>query len=364
MEMISPSHIKKLQKNKKLIPFVGAGFSANIKKYPLWDDFIDILQDDLNIGLPTGVERVNFERMFGENDPAECAQYYYWKKGHNQPGSIAEKLAYGKSKFKELVLKKFDSPTYDKDEFNQHEALVNRFSRIYTTNWDDLLEHTCLHSVNNYGYTRFIAPINTVQYGGQFKELKEDIDRGKQKREIIKYHGCQSDNTSTSIIASTADYYERISLVNIHPLDRKIANDMKLNDFLFLGYSMRDINVKYILNQINFNKWGNHLNETGKNINFYVITFDDPADFSQNRAKYLESCNFIKHITLCDPSHEILHLKKKYKQIMKLKKRLQSKNIEKNDARWISMRMKRDKNLDQQRLLMKNEINLFLNNIS
>jgi hypothetical protein len=362
MEFIDndPKLIPFLKDHKTLIPFVGAGFSANIESEgsPLWDDFIRILQDDLNKNT-TKADRVDFKKMF-INDPAECTQYFYWRKGINGKRSIASNLAYGKKKFYKLVTKLFEKlPGYDRDKFNQHITLVNRFSKIYTTNWDSLLEIACDNSINKRGYTRVIAPINNIQYGGQFKETRYDNDQNHENKcEIVKYHGCQTDETATSLIASTADYYERISLVNVHPLDKQIAFDMKNNDFIFLGYSLRDINVRYILNQINFNKWSDIKND--KTTHFYFITFDDPAKTTPTKSKYLEDCNYIKSRTLCKKNGELLKLKSEYED---MEKKL-SEITKKHTREWNTMQSKRLQNLILQKQLMKEKINIFLKDIS
>ncbi len=106
------TELKKLRIDKVLIPFIGAGFSANVSGYPEWDEFMGILQDILNEELEENEEIVNFKRMFGENDPAECTQYFYWHKGQENGKSIANILKKGKDEFRLIVFRKFEPPTY------------------------------------------------------------------------------------------------------------------------------------------------------------------------------------------------------------------------------------------------------------
>jgi len=150
----------------------------------------------------------------------------------------------------------------------------------------------------------------------------------------------------------------------VHPLDRQIAFDMKNFDFMFLGYSLRDMNVRYLLNQINFYKWGNFLQNQNKV--FYLITFDDHTKQSTNKSKYLNICNYIKPITLCNgcnDSVELLKLDAEYTEIVDDRKKL-LKDSKKNTPEWETMLRKRNTNIEDQRVIRKRIITNFLKDIS
>ena len=199
--------LKGYRTDGKLIPFIGAGFSTNVDKYPDWNNFVLFLEAYLNVQLP---EKICFRDMF-RNDPAECTQYFYWRAGYSEQLSVNDCLVRGKHIFRDLVFRTFKPPDYDSNTYSQHEELIRKFERIYTTNWDDLLEQTCLKIREQFGYEKYYSPLkssaNTIYWGGrEYRKAVEPSLIGNEKRIIIKFHGCQEDHSCTSLIASTADF--------------------------------------------------------------------------------------------------------------------------------------------------------------
>lgn len=220
--------IKKSYKHGRgnLIPFIGSGFSANIDGYPMWKDFITILTADINIDL---------HKKF-KNNYLEATEFYIWKKGDELLNNATSQLKTinpfeaGKVDLLNKLDEMFNNVVYDQNKWYLHNKLVDKFKKtIYTTNWDDTLEKT------NGGN---LLPIYETQH---FKAITN-------KPSIIKFHGHYNVYSADSLIACETDYLKRISKEN--SFDIRFKNDLLSNDFIFIGYSFNDPNIKLVLYQI------------------------------------------------------------------------------------------------------------------
>ncbi|GAI24592.1 unnamed protein product, partial [marine sediment metagenome] len=228
--------VKKSYVDMKLIPFIGAGFSENIKGYPNWDEFIKILQVDLNI------DEVHFFKKNFDNDFLEATEYYIIKKGEYLKHVLREGedlFDKGREELRKLIEVQFKGKNYDDDKWVTHKKLIEAkdFGIIFTTNWDDTLEKTC--EALGKSYTKIVIERNLRDY------LKMYL-KNHMHKQIIKLHGDYE--RTDSIIACETDYYKRIT--ELSALDIKFMNDLLHYDFIFLGYSFRDINIKYIFHQM------------------------------------------------------------------------------------------------------------------
>lgn len=237
------NEIQESYKNERLIPFIGAGFSENIEGYPGWDDFVRRLSRKLD-------ETPNFLQKLIHGNNLQAVEYFMIrmlikKNRMNQKDWYDISKGFVRDELNELFSKK----KFKESTWQAQIALVNlkNFSLIYTTNWDDTLEKTCDKILGegrcNLYYT--IAQLETLK-----KEYLENTARDAQKRKklIIKLHGHYSEDKT--IIASEYDYYHRINTFNA--LDVIFQNDLLLNDFLFLGFSFNDVNINYLLYQIDY----------------------------------------------------------------------------------------------------------------
>lgn len=223
----------------RLIPFIGAGFSNNIEGYPTWKEFIKILCYDLKQNDNIDIDQVK-ERRF-KNNPLEATEYYIRIKGKKEienPNSTykeyKEETAFeiGKKVLLEKLKDLFEQQPYNKDKWILHDTLMGKdnFKVVYTTNWDNALE-----KAND----KNLIPIFKV---GQFR-------RTFSSPTVIKFHGhFEYVRGVESLIACETDYMKRISEKN--PFDIKFKNDLLHNDFLFIGYSFSDPNVKLVLYEI------------------------------------------------------------------------------------------------------------------
>ena len=102
---------------------------------------------------------------------------------------------------------------------------------IYTTNWDNVIEGT---------YHRLSKPYNLVEKSSDFLNLRS------WDPTIIKYHGSLSH--PKTLVVTESDYYERFGTDS--PFDIRLRSDLLEKSLLFLGYSLRDYNVRYLLNRV------------------------------------------------------------------------------------------------------------------
>lgn len=234
------NEIRELYQDKKLIPFIGAGFPRNIDDFPDWDKFVrKDLNDNLGIKPPD-----NIWTIFKE-DNIRATEYYVYKKGYinaqigNPNPTLFEIIEKGKEQLSYLLQKKFDNVIYDSQKWEVYNNFIelDKFSLIYTTNWDKTLEDTCKNILGTNGY--FMAPTQS--------KLREYLKDNGGEKCIIKYHGDY--RNPKTIIATETDYMQR--LMNRSMLDVKFEHDLTHYDFLFIGFSFDDAFIKLILYQVN-----------------------------------------------------------------------------------------------------------------
>lgn len=211
------SQIKDAYEDSRLIPFIGSGFSASVA--PKWDDFIEELFKG---------EKEVFEEI---NDNLELLEYYVITK---KKKSLLEKIDKTLTFNVKTELGKPSSVTKGTKEIllKTHDLLCEKFKDqiIYTTNWDNLIEDVG-------GFNKFTNRIDTLSSGC--------------KKGVIKFHGSvgmKKDKTGDELVACKSDYWQRIS--NITPFDILFQSDYVKNYYLFIGYSLRDINVSLTIYQL------------------------------------------------------------------------------------------------------------------
>ncbi len=110
-----------------------------------------------------------------------------------------------------------------------HNLIVDlNFPIIYTTNYDRWLEKTfearekAFHNITN------AADLTVAPEGAT---------------EIIKFHGDFEDDDS--LVLTESSYFERMQFET--PLDIRLRSDSLARPLLFVGYSLHDINTRYLL---------------------------------------------------------------------------------------------------------------------
>jgi hypothetical protein len=194
----------------KLIPFIGAGFSARFK-FPTWSGLLDVIAKELDWDPDVFKLSGNYLQL---------AEYYVAKKG--AIGDLRSKLD-----------KIFHASEAAIEGSFAHEMLVAlNFSLIYTTNYEDTIERGFQLFGSKYGKKCLVvANIDNFQ----------EID-GKAVQ-IVKFHGTFNDDDS--LVLTESDYFDRLEFES--PLDIKLRSDMLGNSLLFLGYSFSDINLRLML---------------------------------------------------------------------------------------------------------------------
>ena len=190
----------------QVIPFVGAGVSMALG-LPSYAALIRELGDHVGFDGPI------FE---GLGDYLTLAEYY-----HLEKNGLLELQRYLQLKWKKSQKEVLASPV--------HRALVElRCQLIYTTNFDGFLEQA--HRGLNQRY-------RTI------RSAKDMVDLPGDRVHIVKLHGDLS-SPSTMVFTETS-YLERLSFEA--PLDVKLRSDALGKSLLFIGYSLSDINIRYLL---------------------------------------------------------------------------------------------------------------------
>lgn len=199
--------LKDAIRQKKVILFVGAGVSKNIG-LPLFSELID------EVAKRSGYEPEIFKTL---SNYQSLVEYYYLKrKGlgdlrsfmdvrwHNQSNSI------------------LDSTTIYRD------LVELGFPIIYTTNYDRWIEKAFEY------YKKDYVKIVGVK---DFIEIQDGLTQ------IVKFHGDFSDDES--IVLTESSYFKRLEFTS--PLDIKLRSDMLGMTILYIGYSLEDINMRFLL---------------------------------------------------------------------------------------------------------------------
>jgi len=191
----------------RVILFVGSGLSRPLG-LPSWEELIKHMAEELGFDP---------EVLVGPGaDYLQVAEFYKLRKG-----SIGELRSWMDRNW---------SVTDEKLQNSKvHKQIVDLgFPLIYTTNYDNNLERAFeLHG-------RTVSKVASVV----------DIADAKNDRtHVIKFHGDFSDDNS--IVITETDYFERLEFES--PLDLRLRSDVLGRTILFVGYSLKDLNLRLLL---------------------------------------------------------------------------------------------------------------------
>jgi hypothetical protein len=211
-------NIKAAINANKLVVFAGAGISVDAG-IPTWNTLIEEMQSEVDIPKD-------------DNDYLRIAQMYY---NDRQQKEYIEKVR--------IVLK------YRKVKYNEiHEAIFKLSpEHILTTNYDDLLEQVI---------KKQSLPFSIVSKDKEFPySLNTHL--------LVKIHG---DLNDTDIVLKEDDY---LDYSQNHPLiEAFIKSVFASKVVLFVGYSVSDINLKMIMQEVR--------NILGQDFqNAYLLSVDD-----------------------------------------------------------------------------------------
>jgi hypothetical protein len=224
-------------KDRQAILFAGAGVSMTVG-LPSWRTLVKHMAEELGIDLG--------ETPDPDVNHLTLAEFYRLKQGSIGPlrswmdrnWTIPEK-ALKASKVHELICR-LDFPI------------------VYTTNFDRNLETAFeLHG------KEFVKIVNA-------KDIARIRDGVPQ---IVKYHGDFDDDES--IVIAETDYLDRLSFES--PLDIKFRSDALGKTILFIGYSMTDLNIRFLLHRL-WRTWAGSGFERNRPQSYVFMLRPNPVD--------------------------------------------------------------------------------------
>jgi SIR2-like domain len=140
-----------------------------------------------------------------------------------------------------------------------HELIVDiNCSIIYTTNYDRWLERAFDH----YDKKKYVR----ISDASDLKLIQNGLTQ------IVKFHGDFDDDNS--IVLTESSYFDRLNFES--PLDIKLRADMLNRSVLFIGYSLTDINMRYLFYR--FEKlWDNLQRDNDKPKSYIFLSRPNPV---------------------------------------------------------------------------------------
>lgn len=211
MSIVPPDLAQRLARGQVIL-FVGAGVSMALK-LPSYSALIREIGDHLGFDGPI------FEGM---GDYLTLAEFYHLQKG-------------GLKELQRLLQSKWDMPEKEVAASPVHQAIVRLgCSVIYTTNFDSFLERA--HRAKGKKYKRILTVKDMVN-------VNVNVNVDDDAVHIVKLHGDLT--TPSGMVFTETSYFERLSFES--PLDVKLRADALGKSLLFIGYSLTDINIRYLM---------------------------------------------------------------------------------------------------------------------
>lgn len=201
------NNLASLYKKNNIILFVGAGVSMSLG-LPSWSKLIDQLAKELGF-------EPDIYKLFG-NDYS-LAEYYQIEKGNTHSLRQWMETNWYTNKIKQYHEKSVIHSLIAKSEF----------PIIYTTNYDRWIEQSFIAHKKKYTKISSVSDI---------KNIKENVTQ------IIKFHG-DLENEETLVLGESS-YYQRLGFET--PLDIKLRSDVLGKSVLFIGYSLTDMNIRFL----------------------------------------------------------------------------------------------------------------------
>lgn len=194
-------------RTRQAILFVGAGVSRQLG-LPSWRELVGEMARQLDY------DPAVFESQ--GDGYLQLAEYYKIKK--TSMGS----------------LRSWMDRTWHTDESKVNGSLIHRAilglkcPLIYTTNYDRWLE---------IAFERNKKEFVKIANVGDFTKVRDGVTQ------IVKLHGDLEDDAS--LVLTETSYFERLAFES--PLDIKLRSDTIGKSILFIGYSLSDTNIRYLL---------------------------------------------------------------------------------------------------------------------
>lgn len=197
-------------RKRQAILFAGAGVSMTVG-LPSWQTLIEHIAEELDVDLSG----------FSESDInyLTLAEFYRIRQGSIGP------------------LRSWMDRNWtiqeDKLKASRVHELICRldFPIVYTTNFDRNLETA--FDLHGRDYVKIVNAKDIAR-------IQEGLPQ------IVKYHGDFDDDKS--IVLAETDYLDRLSFES--PLDIKFRSDALGKTILFIGYSMTDLNIRFLMHRL------------------------------------------------------------------------------------------------------------------
>lgn len=147
-----------------------------------------------------------------------------------------------------------------------HNLIVDlNFPVIYTTNYDRWLERA--FTVRQRPFHKIASVADLTESSGS-------------RTEIIKFHGDFEDDDS--LVLTETSYFRRMSFES--PLDIRLRSDCLARPMLFIGYSLHDINTRFLLFRLQ-ELWQNSPYTNQRPISYVTLIDEDEAQESVLEAR-------------------------------------------------------------------------------
>lgn len=244
-----------VEKNEFPIIFIGSGISKRyLDNYPSWLELLEYLWvESKNEGNFYGyLTKVRNEILEGQDLPDYVLDYEVnirvatelekaindsFADGELAIDGIGHKQVYEKkiSPFKSLICNKFSKYSLKngvEEEFEAFKEMLGKSQIILTTNYDLIIEDA-YNTISD-------VPIKT--YVGQ----RGFFEQTTGFSELYKIHGCASESNSIIITEKDYDKFDKDSVL----ISAKIISMLLNSPIIFIGYSLKDRNIRNIIKDL------------------------------------------------------------------------------------------------------------------
>ena len=238
----------------KLVVFVGAGVSCNVKGMPDWKTLIGNMAKTIDYSRCTSCVHKDdfceatcrFKNDYSTDELLKIPQYVF-----NKDKALYNKIVEESISKHDICDAPLSSAIFDINPVH-----------IITTNYDNLLE-----SSKNI-------------FRGQYQVVVTDKDllNSEKNKYIIKMHGDL--NLPESIVLKEQDYLDYSQ--NHILLELFIKSLLTDHIVLFLGYSLNDYNIKLIISWLNYMRSQNNALDESRKVGYIVLDQEEIDSFQES----------------------------------------------------------------------------------